>query len=100
MTSVLGTRVPNQIMKEINYVAKEEHTDKSTVVRELLLRAVKRKLLDLALAKYAKQTISLGRAAELAKVPLSDFMKAAVEQKIPVNYSLDSLEKDYKAALQ
>ena len=96
----VAARIPEAIVKDIDYVAKEENTDKSKVIRELLSDAVRSKLLELAFKKYSKREISLGRAAELAKIPLSDFMVKASERKIPVNYSVESLEKDFKAAIK
>ena len=96
----VAARVPETIVKDIDYVANEESTDKSKVIRELLSYAIKQKLVDLALEKYSKKEVSLGRAAELAKIPLADFMLKAAERKIPINYSVESLEKDFKAALK
>ena len=96
----VGTRVSTNVIKDIEYVAKEEKTDKSKVVRELLSDAVKEKLVDLALEKYSKKYISLGKAAELARLSLAEFMKVAAERKIPMNYSVKSLEKDFAAALK
>ena len=96
----IGARVPEAVVKDIEYVAKEEKTDKSKVLRELLSDAIKKKLIDLALEKYSKREVPLGRAAELARVPLADFMKISAERKIPINYSVGSLEKDFKAALK
>lgn len=96
----VAARVPDTIVKDIDYVAKEENTDKSSVIRELLSDGVKSKLLELSLKKYSRKEISLGRASELAKMPLADFMVKAAESKIPMNYSVESLEKDFKAALK
>ena len=96
----VAARVPETIIKDIDYVAKEENTDKSKVIRELLSGAVRFKLLDLSLQKYSKREVSIGRAAELAKMPLADFMVKAAERQIPMNYSVGSLEKDFKAALK
>ena len=96
----VAARVPETIVKDIDYVAQEENTDKSKVIRELLSNAVKEKLIVLALEKYSKREISLGRAAELAKLPLADFMVKAADRKIPINYSVESLEKDFKAAVK
>jgi len=92
----LGTRVPEHVIKDVEFVAQEEKTDKSKIVRELLIEAIKNKLIDLALEKYSKRVVSLGRAAELAKIPLSDFMKIAAERKITINYSIESLRQDFK----
>lgn len=94
----IAARIPESIVKDIDYVAQEENTDKSKVIRVLLSAAVKDKLTDLALEKYSKREISLGRAAELAKMPLADFMVKAADRKIPINYSIESLEKDFRAA--
>ena len=96
----VAARIPETIIKDIDYVAKEENTDKSKVIRELLSEGVKSKLLELSLRKYSKREVSLGRAAELAKMPLSDFMIEATRRHIPMNYSVESLEKDFKAALK
>ena len=68
------------------------------MIRELLSSGVKEKLADLALEKYSKREVSLGRAAELAKMPLADFMVKVSDRKMPINYSIESLEKDFKAA--
>ena len=94
----VAARIPGAIIRDIDYVAKEEATDKSKVIRQLLTSAVKEKLIDLALEKYSQREVSLGRAAELARIPLADFLVKAADRKIPLNYSLESLEKDFKAA--
>lgn len=94
----IAARVSETIVKDIDYVAEEEHTDKSKVIRELLTEGVKSKLLELALRKYSKREVSIGKAAELAKMPLADFMMEAAEHHIPINYSKEDLIRDFKAA--
>lgn len=96
----IGTRIPGSVIKDIEYVAREEQTDKSKVVRELISEAIKMKMIEIALKKYSQRKISLGKATEIAKIPLTDFMNIAMERKIPMNYSIDSLKKDFKAALK
>ncbi len=100
MSETVASRLPESVVKDIDYVAEEEKTDKSKVVRELLSKAVNEKLLDLALEKYSKRLVSLGRAAELARIPLADFMVAAAQRRVSLNYSIASLEKDFEAALK
>lgn len=96
----VGTRIPKNMVKEIEYLAYEDKSDKSKVVRDLLVIALKNKFFEIALEKYRKKEISLGKAAELAKIPLADFMKMVAEKKITVNYSVESLEEDFKSALK
>lgn len=98
MSTMIGARIADDTFENLEYVAQEENVDISKVVRELLAQAIKEKLIDLALFKYAKRTVSLGKAAELAKIPLADFMRIAAQQKIHLNYSLESLQQDFKSA--
>lgn len=98
MEVAVGARVPLNVVRGIDYVAREENVVKSKVIRELLSGAIRNKLIDLALDKYSKKLVSLGRAAELGRVPLADFMKIASDRKIAVNYSVESLEEDFSAA--
>ena len=100
MAEGVVARVSPEIKKDIEFFAKHEHTDKSSIIRKLLTSAIRQKRLDYALNEYAMRNVSLGRAAELAKIPLSDFMVTAAERKIPINYSVESLEGDFKAALK
>jgi len=61
------------------------------------MKKFNKKLLNGALEKYSKGEISLGRAAELAKMPLADFMKIAAKRKIPINYSEKNLKQDFES---
>ncbi len=97
MSENIAARVGTDIARSIRYLVKEEKTDKSKLIRELLADAVNSRMLDLALEKYSKKSISLGKAAELAGVSIAEFMKVAAERKIPLHYSVSSLENDFRA---
>ena len=90
-------RVPKEIKQEIEFFAKHENTDKSDIIRNLLAMAVKHKRLEYALSEYGGRKASLGKAAEIAKVPLSDFMEEAAKRNIPISYSKEDLKRDFKA---
>ena len=100
MYNNIAARIPESVVEDLDFLAKEENTDKSKVIRELLSGAVKKKLIDIALEKYSKREISMGKAAEIAKISISDFMLKASGKGIVANYSAESLEKDFKAALK
>ena len=97
MSEGVVARVPAEIKKEIEFFAKHEQTDKSTIIRKLLTSAVKQKRLEYALKEYAERRVSLGKAAELAKMHISDFMEEAARRHIPINYTKEDLERDFKA---
>jgi|SRR3989338_6583 len=98
MSEGVIARVPKGVKKEIEFFARQEQTDKSDIIRKLLAEGIRHKRLEYALSEYAKRNASLGKAAELARIPLSDFMEEAAKRKIPVNYTKEDLMRDFKAA--
>ena len=97
--TTVGARIPAPLVRDLAYVAKEEKADKSKVLRDLLASAIQEKLVRLAFQKYAQRQVSLGRAAELARLPLVDFMRRAADAGIPLNYPREEVERDVAAAL-
>ncbi|HIH04880.1 TPA: hypothetical protein HA372_01110 [Candidatus Woesearchaeota archaeon] len=91
-------RVSKDIKKDIEFFAREEQTDKSQIIRELLAVGVKQKRLGYALDGYRKHEFSLGKAAEMARLPLADFMEQAAKKGIPLTYSKNDLMRDFSAA--
>ena len=65
-------RVSKDIKKDIEFFAREEQTDKSQIIRELLAAGVKQKRLD--------------------------FMEQAAKKGIPLTYSKNDLMRDFSAA--
>ncbi|VGO16055.1 hypothetical protein PDESU_04645 [Pontiella desulfatans] len=53
-----------------------------------------RACLDLAIGLYAEQKVTLGRAAKLAGMAQSAFLKKLGELRIPMHYDLPELEED------
>ena len=98
MAEGVVARVSPEIKKDIEFFAKHEHTDKSSIIRKLLTFAVKQKRLEYALNEYAQRNVSLGRAAELARMPLADFMEEAAKRHIAINYTKEDLRRDVEAA--
>ena len=100
MENTVSTRVDNAIAKGIAFFAKEEKVDKSTQTRRLLDQALKGKWVAFALEKYRHREITAGKAAELAKIPLADFIMQAAKEGIPLNYTAAELSKDFKAVFK
>ena len=98
MDTIITTRISKDAAKDLLFFTKEEQTDKSTLVRKLLLSALEKRKIEFVLQKYQEGEITLGKAAELAGIPLRKMLRIAVEKKIPFQYSLGDLEKDFKAA--
>ena len=97
MTTPIVARVDNLLAKDIEFFSKTEKLDKSAVIRRLLAKALKDETIELALKKYRKNEISIGRAAEIADTPLADMLRIAAENKIPLHYTKEDLLRDFKA---
>jgi len=48
----------------------------------------------LALELYREDKVSLGRASELCRMPVEQFMEFAAHHKVPLHYGASELEED------
>ena len=53
--------------------------------------------LELALALYTKRELTLGQAAEVARLSQAEFQRELGQRKIPINYTLEDLQSDLQA---
>ncbi|MBS3098398.1 UPF0175 family protein [Candidatus Woesearchaeota archaeon] len=97
MGETVTTRVDDDMAKGIDFFAKREKLDRSTITRRLLARALEEETLDYALELYKKGEITLGRAGEIAGKHLREMMSIASKRGIPFQYSLKSLREDFEA---
>ena len=97
MDAVITTRIPFAAAKDLQLFIKEEHTDRSTLIRKMLLAALEEKKIEYALQKYKEGEITLGKAAELAKVILRKMLHLASDRGIPFQYALSDLQQDARA---
>ena len=98
MGETVTTRVDDEIAGEIDFFAKKEKVDRSTITRKLLAKALEEKKLEYALERYKKGEITIGKAAEIAKKDLREMMLIAAKRGIEFQYSLRDLREDFQAA--
>jgi predicted HTH domain antitoxin len=92
MTKTMSIRMDQDNFEFLNKLSKEETGDVSKAVRELVHKG----RLMLAVERYKKSQVSLGRAAELAGLNLSDMINMLAEYGVKSN-----LEKeDYLKGLE
>jgi len=94
-TKLMNTRVPVVIMNEVENIAREERTDKSSVVRKLLDRAINNWKLEKASNMYINKKVTLERAAEIAAVSVREMINYLKENELEIgNMSAKDLEED------
>jgi len=69
-------------------------------VSEELLRGVnltpREALVDFAVGIYSEGKVTLGRAARIAKMTVSEFQRLLGERCIPMHYDIHDLERDLR----
>ncbi|PIU59946.1 hypothetical protein COS86_01545 [Candidatus Bathyarchaeota archaeon CG07_land_8_20_14_0_80_47_9] len=99
MTEIISTRIPEEIARDLKEIEKEEQTDRATLVRKLLARAIEQWKMERALRLYREGKVTLWRAARLGGITLREMMELAAKQGIQFKYAAKDLEEDIEAAL-
>ncbi len=93
---VVSVRLEEEILKYAEERAKEEKIPKSAVIRKLVALGLEYDRLKKAVELYRDRKVSLGKAAEIANVPITQMMDWLVRSGVKSNVTLD----DYKAGLK
>ena len=80
---VITIRIPEAILNTIDKIAKEQNMDRSDIIRTLIINGLKEYLIKTAIEKYKNDEITLEKAAEIANIPLSDFIIELKKRNIP-----------------
>ena len=98
MAEKLATfRLPLEVDKELEKLAQVKGTDKSKVMRELLILGIKEKKIEESFKLYIKGKVTLWKASKLAGLSLWEMMEIVRERKIPAQYGVKELKEDIKA---
>lgn len=93
---LVAARLPEALVSEIRKIEKVEQSDRSTVLRKLLYKAIRDWKKEHAARLYAEGSITLGRAAMEAGVSVREMMEYVKQRKIPTQYDAEDLEEDMK----
>lgn len=91
---MVGTRLPLELLSELELIEDVEQSDRSTTVRRLLSKAIQQWKLDHYVRLYGEGKLTLARAAREARVSLWEMMDYARATKIPAQYDLEDLQRD------
>ena len=97
---MVGSRLPVELVQDLEMIERVEQTDRSTALRKLLHRAVGDWKREYYARQYGDGRMTLARAAADANVSLWEMMDYVRQRKIAVQYDLDDLQKDVATALQ
>ncbi|MGQ9721908.1 MAG: UPF0175 family protein [Candidatus Jordarchaeum sp.] len=93
----MSARFDPELYEEILEYAQEKGIPKTRALRELTKEGVKKWRLTKALSLYKDGKITIWKASRIARIPLSKMVEIAASEKIPIHFSEEDLERDFKA---
>lgn len=94
---MVGTRLPQEIVRDLETIETVEQSDRSTVVRRLLYKAIGEWKMEHYARLYGDGKLTLASAARRAGVSLWQMMDFARQRKISVQYDLEDFERDARS---
>ena len=92
-TQAVTTRLGDELLEEVEEVAREESVDRSSAIQRLLKIGLREYKMERVLILYRDGKVTLWRAAELAGVSLREMMEAIRTRDIPYQYDVEALEE-------
>jgi len=93
---LVAARLPKSLVSDLKKIESVEQSDRSTVLRKLLYRAVTNWKKEYAARLYAEGRLTLERAAMDSDISVREMMEYLKARKIPAQYDLEDLEEDMK----
>jgi predicted HTH domain antitoxin len=94
MKNVVTMRLPEEVINELEDIAKTEHLDRVSLIRKMLLEDVERYRLKRAADRYMRGRISIEEAAVRAKVSVWRMVEYLREENInPQPETLEELKE-------
>jgi len=93
---LVATRLPRSLVSDLKKIENAEQSDRSTVLRKLLYKAVMDWKKEYAARLYADGKVTLERAAMDSEISVREMMEYLKARKIPAQYDVEDLEDDMK----
>jgi predicted HTH domain antitoxin len=93
---LVAARLPRSLVADLKKIESAEQSDRSTVLRRLLYKAVMDWKREYAARLYAEGRVTLERAAADSGVSVREMMEYLKARKIPAQYDVEDLEEDMK----
>jgi predicted HTH domain antitoxin len=95
-----SVRIPEDEIREIDKLSREEAIDRGAIVRKLIGLGLREFKAERAFEKYRRGSISLWRAATLAGLTYREALEELKRRNIPFRYGGEDLRADVEWALR
>lgn len=94
MAETVSGRLPDDLAKDLTAWGRETGRSRSETLRDVVRKGLKADRLERALEAYRRREVSIGRAAQMAGLPLIVFMDEMKRAGVYLNYGVDDLHHD------
>lgn len=92
----MGIRLPKELLEAIEEKAKEDNTDKSTVIRQLLVSAIQEYQKQKAAQQYKNGKITITAAAKMANITVHEMIDYLIKSGYKTEYTLEDFRREIK----
>jgi len=92
----IGVRIPKKMLEVLEERAEEENVDRSTIIRQLVVKGLKEYKKEKAARLYRSGRISMSGAAEQAELTIREMIDYLIENGYRSEYSYEDLRKEIK----
>ena len=96
MTATVTTRVPEDVLRQIDEFSSENNMDRATLLRNLIERGLAEEKQKKILGLYKGRKVSLQKAAGLLGVDLIEMIDLVQKEGLYLDYSSEELKDDLK----
>ncbi len=96
MTATVTTRVPEDVLTQIDCFSADNKMDRATILRNLIEQELAEEKQKRVLSDYKNRKISLQKAAELSKIHLTEMVELIQREGLCLDYSEEELREDLK----
>jgi predicted HTH domain antitoxin len=97
---MVGSRLPEELVRDLELIEGIEQTDRSSTIRRLLARAVAEWKRDYYARQYGDGKLSMARAAHEAGISIWEMMDYLRAKKIPAQYDLEAWKEDVATVMK
>ncbi len=90
----MGIRLPKEFIKIIEEKAAEDHTDKSTVIRQFLAIAISEYKKTKAARLYREGKVTISVAAKMADLTVHEMIEYLVKLGYTLEYTMDEFRTE------
>ncbi len=90
----IGIRLPKDVLTKIERLSKEEHEDRSAIIRKLVMRGYADFVKEKAAERYRQGKVTLSKAAAEAGLTLWEMEGYLVERGFKSSYSTEDLTRE------